>query len=360
MRLITIIGARPQFVKAAMVSHAIQVHNAHSSLQIEERILHTGQHYDYNMSRIFFDELHIPAPVWHLGCGNNVEEMKQAIVPIIRGNADYILVYGDTNSTLAGALATEVCRIPLIHIEAGLRSHNRLMVEEYNRIETDKRSQILFCPTHTAVANLHTEGITQNIYQVGDVMYDAALTFGAIADKQSSILSDLTLADKQYLLATVHRAENTNSAATLSAIFSALEQLPMPVVLPLHPRTKHVIESDATLSAFVDGTKNIHVIEPVSYINMVMLEKHAFRILTDSGGVQKEACFHHVPCITLRNETEWVETLQAHWNILAGTTIQGILNAYKTSLTLTRTPITEYGNGHSAETIIDILCPNEY
>ncbi len=360
MKLITIIGARPQFVKAAMVSHAIQFHNAHSSKQIEERILHTGQHYDYNMSRIFFDELHIPTPTWHLGCSNNVEEMKQAIVPIIRGNADYILVYGDTNSTLAGTLAAEECRIPLIHIEAGLRSHNMQMAEEYNRIETDKRSQIFFCPTHTAVENLHTEGITQNIYQTGDVMYDATLTFGEIADKQSSILSDLTLTDKQYLLVTVHRAENTNSVSTLLAIFHALEQLPLPIILPIHPRTKNVIASNTLLSEFIHSTKNIHVIEPVSYINMVMLEKHAFRILTDSGGVQKEAYFHQVPCITLRNETEWVETLQAHWNILAGTTTQGILDAYNTSLTLTRTPITEYGNGHSAETIVDILCKSTY
>lgn len=358
MRLITIIGARPQFVKAAMVSHAIQLHNMHSSIQIEERILHTGQHYDYNMSRIFFDELHIPAPTWHLECSNRVEEMKQAIIPIIRNNADYILVYGDTNSTLAGALAAEECRIPLIHIEAGLRSHNIQMAEEYNRIETDKRSQILFCPTHTAVENLHTEGITQNIYQVGDVMYDAALTFGAIADKQSSILSDLALKDKQYLLATIHRAENTNSITTLLALFQALEQLSMPVVLPLHPRTKNVITTNTLLSEFMHSTKNIHIIEPVSYINMVMLEKHAFRILTDSGGVQKEAYFHHVLCITLRNETEWVETLQAGWNILAGTTIQGILDAYYT--TLIPTPITEYGDGHTANTIVDILCQSEY
>lgn len=359
MRIITIIGARPQFIKAAMVSHAILSHNCHSSSIIEEKILHTGQHYDYNMSNIFFEELHIPAPTWHLGCTGGVQEMVQTIVPIIQNNADYVLVYGDTNSTLAGALAAEQCGIPIIHIEAGLRSYNMQMAEEYNRIETDKRAHFLFCPTLSAVKHLHKEGITENVYQVGDVMYDAALTFGQIADSQSDILSRLSLHNKNYLLATLHRAENTNSAKTILSIFQAFEQLPLPVVLPLHPRTKNVIHTDHFLSDFLRNAKNINVIEPVSYIDMIMLEKHAFRILTDSGGVQKEAYFHSVPCITLRNETEWVETIDAGWNILAGTTMQGILNAYQCSSQPTTT-ITEYGTGHTATTIIDILCKNAY
>lgn len=359
MRIITIIGARPQFIKAAMVSHAILSHNCHSSSIIEEKILHTGQHYDYNMSNIFFEELHIPTPTWHLGCVGSVQEMAQTIAPIIQNNADYVLVYGDTNSTLAGALAAERCGIPIIHIEAGLRSYNMQMPEEYNRIETDMRAHFLFCPTRSAVEHLREESITNNVYQVGDVMYDAALAFGQIADSQSDILSRLSLYDKNYLLATLHRAENTDSAATILSIFQAFEQLPLPVVLPLHPRTKNVIYTDQFLSDFLKNAKNIKIIEPVSYIDMIMLEKHAFRILTDSGGVQKEAYFHSVPCITLRNETEWVETIEAGWNILAGTTTQGILNAYQRS-SQPATTITEYGTGHTATTIIDILCKSAY
>ncbi len=355
MKIITIIGARPQFIKAAMVSDAVR-QKARQGVAIEEKILHTGQHYDYNMSSIFFDEMQIPAPAWHLGCGSDVQEMKRAIVPIIRGNADYILVYGDTNSTLAGALAAEGCGIPLIHIEAGLRSHNMQMAEEYNRIETDRRSQILFCPTSTAVQNLKTEGVQGRIFRSGDVMYDAAIVFGRIADERSRILSELGLEFGKYLLTTIHRAENTASPDALMHIFAALEQLPLPVVLPLHPRTRHVVEGDSDLSQFMAQAKNIRMIDPVSYINMVQLEKHAFRILTDSGGVQKESYFHGVPCITLRHETEWVETVEAGWNVLAGTDTQRILSAYDTPFR--KQKFAEYGTGHAAAEIVDLLCKN--
>ncbi len=355
MKIITIIGARPQFIKAAMVSRAVQ-QKARQGFAIEEKILHTGQHYDYNMSSIFFDEMQIPAPAWHLGCSSDVQEMKRTIVPIVRGNADYILVYGDTNSTLAGALAAEECKIPLIHIEAGLRSHNMQMVEEYNRIETDRRSQVLFCPTSTAVQNLKTEGVQGKIFKSGDVMYDAAIVFGRIADQRATILSELALASGKYLLATIHRAENTASPEALMSIFRAFEQLPLPVILPLHPRTRHVVDGDSDLSQFMAQAKNIRVIEPVSYINMVQLEKHAFRILTDSGGVQKEAYFHGVPCITLRHETEWIETVEAGWNALAGTDTQRILSAYDTPFR--KEKIAEYGTGRAAEEIVDLLCQN--
>ncbi len=355
MKIITIIGARPQFIKAAMVSRAVQ-QKAQQGFAIEEKILHTGQHYDYNMSSIFFDEMQIPAPAWHLGCSSDVQEMKRAIVPLVRENADYILVYGDTNSTLAGALAAEECKIPLIHIEAGLRSHNMQMAEEYNRIETDRRSQILFCPTSTAVQNLKTEGVQGKIFKSGDVMYDAAIVFGRIADQRATILSELALETGKYLLATIHRAENTASSEALMNIFRAFEQLPLPVILPLHPRTRHVVDGDSGLSQFMAQTKNIRVIEPVSYINMVQLEKHAFRILTDSGGVQKEAYFHGVPCITLRHETEWIETVEASWNVLAGTDTQRILSAYDTPFR--KEKIAEYGSGRAAEEIVDLLCKN--
>lgn len=355
MKIITIIGARPQFIKAAMVSRAVQ-QKAQLGFVIEEKILHTGQHYDYNMSSIFFDEMQIPAPAWHLGCSSDVQEMKRAIVPIVRGNADCILVYGDTNSTLAGALAAEECKIPLIHIEAGLRSHNMQMAEEYNRIETDRCSQILFAPTSTAVQNLKTEGVQGKIFKSGDVMYDAAIVFGRIADQRATILSELALASGKYLLATIHRAENTASPEALMSIFRAFEQLPMPVILPLHPRTRHVVEGDSDLSQFMAQAKNIRVIEPVSYINMVQLEKHAFRILTDSGGVQKEAYFHGVPCITLRHETEWIETVEAGWNVLAGTDTQRILSGYDTPFR--KEKIAEYGTGRAAEEIVDLLCQN--
>ncbi len=355
MNIITIIGARPQFIKAAMFSNAVQ-QKALQGVPIVERILHTGQHYDYNMSRIFFDEMQIPAPAWHLGCRGDVQEMKRAIVPTIRAHADYILVYGDTNSTLAGALAAEECGIPLIHIEAGLRSHNLQMAEEYNRIETDKRSTLLFCPTNTAVQNLKNEGVRGKIFKSGDVMYDAALAFGRIADERSSILSELGLESGKYLLTTIHRAENTASPDILMHIFAALEQLPLPVVLPLHPRTRGVVEANGDLSQFVSHARNIRVIEPVSYINMVMLERHAHLILTDSGGVQKEAYFHGVPCITLRHETEWVETVEAGWNVLAGTDTQRILEAFRTPFK--KQKIVEYGTGHAAEEIVDVLCQN--
>ena len=359
MKIITIIGARPQFVKAAIVSSYIRLHNENSSSKIEEKILHTGQHYDYKMSQVFFDEMGIPSPTWHLGCTNNVEEMRDAIIPLIKGQADYVMVYGDTNSTLAGALAAEASNIPLIHVEAGLRSHNMDMVEEYNRIETDKRSTLLFCPTYTAVENLRNEGITQGVYHVGDVMYDATLYFANQAESCSTILQELALSHKNYYLATIHRAQTTDNINHLSNILLAFQQIHTPIILPIHPRTRKVIEASTSLTKLVEQAPYLRIIESVSYLDMLLLEKHAAIILTDSGGVQKEAYFHHTPCITMRNETEWIETVQNGWNTLVGTDTARILQAVGQTQS-TKLEITEYGSGNASQTIIEIICQNEY
>ncbi len=359
MKIITIIGARPQFVKAAIVSRYIRLHNENSSNAIEENILHTGQHYDYKMSQVFFDEMGIPSPTWHLGCTNNVEEMRDAIIPLIKGQADYVMVYGDTNSTLAGALAAEASNIPLIHVEAGLRSHNMDMVEEYNRIETDKRSTLLFCPTYTAVENLRKEGITQGVYHVGDVMYDATLYFANQAEICSTILQELSLSHKNYYLATIHRAQTTDNINQLANILLAFQQIHIPIILPIHPRTRKVIDASALLTKLAEQAPCLRIIDSVSYLDMLLLEKHAAIILTDSGGVQKEAYFHHTPCITMRNETEWIETVQTGWNTLVGTDTAHILQAVGQTQP-TRSEITEYGSGNASRTIIEILCQNEY
>lgn len=359
MRILTIIGARPQFIKAAIVSYAIRQHNAQSAIQIEERILHTGQHYDYNMSQVFFDQMQIPAPAWHLACNDQtVDQMRDAIAPIIDQQADYILLYGDTNSTLAGALAAEQCNIPIIHVEAGLRSFNLQMAEERNRIETDKRSALLFCPTHTAVANLQREGITKGVYMVGDVMYDASLLFTEQASKTSDILSRLNLTPRQYVLATIHRAETTCDTEKVANILRAFARIPHPVILPLHPRTRKVIAASEELTDLAHAN-NIHIIESVSYVDMQWLEEQALCILTDSGGVQKEAYFHRVPCITMRDETEWVETVETGWNTLTGTNIQKIVCAFQ-HLSIPSTIINEYGEGKASTKIIETLCQNAY
>ena len=359
MRIITIIGARPQFVKAAIVSRYIRLHNDNSSIHIEEKILHTGQHYDYNMSQVFFEQMGIPTPTWHLGCTNDVACMRDAIIPLINGQADYIMVYGDTNSTLAGALAAEACNIPLIHIEAGLRSYNMEMAEEYNRIETDKRSTLLFCPTQTAVNNLRKEGITQGVYHVGDVMYDATLYFAEQAQKTSNILQQLQIVSKQYYLATIHRAQTTDNTEKLANILYAFQQIYHPIILPLHPRTKKVIDNSIILTKLIQESPKLRIIDSVSYLDMLLLEKHAALILTDSGGVQKESYFHHTPCITMREETEWVETVETGWNTIVGTDTARILQAIQ-SPQRPRYEITEYGSGNAATNIIQILCQNEY
>lgn len=364
MKIVTVVGARPQFIKAAMISRAILAHNKQQTdpaNKIDEALLHTGQHYDENMSRIFFKDMEIPAPTWQLQCGQGKHgEMTGRMLAeieeiLLDSRPDYVLVYGDTNSTLAGALAASKLHIPVIHVEAGLRSFNRRMPEEINRVLTDHIATLLCCPTFAAVEHLKNEGIKEGVYHVGDVMYDAALLFGALADRSSSILQDLRIEKEGYRLCTVHRAENTDSAERMRQIIAALLEMASPacpVVLPLHPRTRLCLEK-YNLQEILARHEGMILLPPLSFLDMVLLEKHARTILTDSGGVQKEAYFHHTPCITLREETEWVETVDAGWNQLAGYRTEEILAC------LNRTPlrheIDEYGTGHAADTIIGLL-----
>lgn len=357
MKILTIIGARPQFIKAAVVSRAIRLHNEQGGTPIEETILHTGQHYDHNMSQIFFNDLSIPRPSWLLdGSAMAPEPLSEKILHAI-GNEyfDCAILYGDTNSTLAGALAAEKKHIPIAHIEAGLRSFNNLMAEEYNRIETDKRSHWFFCPTKTAVKNLNNEGFTNNVYQVGDVMYDTALLFSKTAEQTSHICESLHLSPKRFFLATIHRGENIQEQ-NLSNILSAFNEIAnreMKIVLPLHPHTRSYLQQHPKLKALCDQNEFLIITPPANYLDMIMLEKSAALILTDSGGIQKEAYFHQTPCVTLRNETEWTETIAAGWNILAGTDKEDIKKAVYHNFS--RQPIKDYGNGDSAKKIIDIL-----
>jgi len=355
----TVVGARPQFIKAAMVSRAIVAHNRSGATpQIMEEIIHTGQHYDENMSKIFFQQMRIPKPAVNLntGSGSHGEMTGRMLEKIEREimarKPDWVLVYGDTNSTLAGALAAAKLHVPVAHVEAGLRSFNKRMPEEINRILTDHVSSLLLCPTRAAVANLANEGITRGVYQVGDVMYDAAFVFGEIAEHESSILRDLGLAPKGYLLATIHRAENTDDLSRLQSILAAFAGLGELVVFPIHPRTRSRVDALNLKS----NITNLKFIDPVSYLDMVQLEKNSRVILTDSGGVQKEAYFHGVPCVTLRDETEWVETVAAGWNQVVGADSSKIMKAVREART--GKVIEEYGAGNTAEIIIQRLLSN--
>ncbi|MBL4938124.1 UDP-N-acetylglucosamine 2-epimerase (non-hydrolyzing) [Clostridium sp. YIM B02515] len=313
MKILTVIGARPQFIKAAAVSKVLRS-------KYNEILIHTGQHYDENMSKVFFDELKIPIPDYNLtvGSGGHGVQTGNMLIKLedifVKEKPDLVLVYGDTNSTLAGALCASKLLIPVAHIEAGLRSFNMNMPEEQNRILTDHISTLLFTPTTSAVKNLYNEGIKNNIYNVGDVMYDAVKHFTNISKENSSIIDKLDLLKKKFILTTIHRAENTNNISNLKNIIEALNETSKTIVLPLHPRTKKYIESYNLVL-----NNNIKVIEPVGYLDMLNLEMNSEKIVTDSGGVQKEAYFMAKPCITLRNETEWVETVEAGWNIIVGT-----------------------------------------
>lgn len=359
IRIITIVGARPQFVKAAMLSRAISMRNK-EGMCFEEKLIHTGQHYDENMSRVFFHEMGILKPTWQLHCGNHTHgamtgQMLMDIEKILIDNQpDYVLVYGDTNSTLAGALVASKLHIPVVHVEAGLRSFNKAMPEEINRILTDHVSSILCCPTQTAVQNLHKENITKGVYHVGDIMYDAALLFGKEAEQRSTILQTLGLSPKEFLLCTVHRAENTDSQERLCQIAQAWTEIAASerIVIPLHPRTRIYLEK-YNLLATLQQQPNILLTDPLGFLDMVMLERNARIILTDSGGIQKEAYFHKTPCITLREETEWTETIESGWNQLAGFHAKDIIKCLSTSND--RKEIQEYGDGNTAQKILDLL-----
>jgi UDP-GlcNAc3NAcA epimerase len=349
MKIITVLGARPQFIKAAPVSRELR--KKHTEL-----IIHTGQHYDANMSDIFFEELHIPKPDFHLGIGSGSHgkqtgEMLAEIEKIIlEEKPDYLLVYGDTNSTLAGALAAAKLHVPVIHIEAGLRSFNKKMPEEINRIMTDHVSEYLFCPTDTAIENLTNENITRNVINVGDVMYDAVEYNRQLAEEKSTVLADNELTSKDFYLITVHRAENTDDPEKMKNILDAFAKTEGTKVWPIHPRTKHKLESIGFDLVSVPGLK---VIEPVGYLDMLTLEYHSKKILTDSGGVQKEAYFMEVPCVTLREQTEWVETLEGDANILVGTDVGKILDAVQKDVNPSYKPV--FGDGKASEKIVDIL-----
>ncbi len=349
MKVVTVVGARPQFIKAAPVSKALR-ETGH-----QEFLVHTGQHYDYEMSQIFFEELHIPKPDVNLEIGSgshgrqtgrmliHLEEVMQQQKP------DLVLVYGDTNSTLAGALAAVKLHLPLAHVEAGLRSFNRRMPEEHNRVLTDHCADLLFCPTQTATDNLSREGITQNVHLVGDTMYDAVLQFAPIANRRSTILSDMNLKPKDYSLATVHRPYNTDIPENLRNILTAFLEIGEPIIFPVHPRTRKHIEA---LNVPTFQHANIQFIDPVGYLDMLVLEQHARLILTDSGGMQKEAYFFEVPCLTLRPETEWVETVEAGWNIVVGANQSRIIEVAGSYVWPEDTPPPIFGDGQASYAIV--------
>lgn len=384
MKIASIVGARPQFIKVSPIVRETQEQNISNHLKLTHLLIHTGQHYDYEMNKIFFEELGIPEPDYNLEVGSGphgmqtAEMLKRVEKVLLKEKPTWVLVYGDTNSTLAGALAAAKLHIPIAHIEAGLRSHNKRMPEEINRILTDHCSDVLFCPTVTAVRNLENEGFTNIlndgkllkitslqsegspnklpiVINVGDIMYDSLLMSLEIAENKSSILKKLELKPKEYYLTTIHRAENTEDNDRLKSIMEALIEISKekPVILPIHPRTRKIL--DATYISSGPSIK-LHLIDPVCYFDMLILEKNAKKILTDSGGIQKEAYLLKVTCITLRNETEWIETVETGWNALAGAEKNKIIES-----TLKPFPDKNYcspelyGDGKTAEKIIRLL-----
>ena len=350
MSLVSIIGARPQFIKCSVVSKQIRKN-------FEEEILHTGQHYDYLMSKQFFEELDIPEPDVNLGVGSGGHGAQTAEMLIgiekylMEHEPNAVIVYGDTNSTLAGALAASKLNIPLIHIEAGLRSFDKTMPEEINRILTDHCSSVLSCPTQTAVGNLHKEGLSDGVFLTGDVMYDALLQHKEIALKKSLILQRMNLHTDQYILATVHRPSNTDKKEHLKNIITAFSESHQHIVLPLHPRTNKKIK-EYNLYKYID--KNVRIIDPVGYLDFLMLEMNAKKILTDSGGIQKEAYLLKKPCITLRENTEWIETIDDGWNILVGSNVKYIKDAVE-NFKPSGTQHNLFGDGNSSKKILKII-----
>ena len=359
MKIVTVVGARPQFIKAAVVSRAFR-----NLPGIKEVLVHTGQHYDQNMSEVFFQELDIPRPDYNLNIGSGTHgaqtgKMLEAIEEVLLDvKPDWVLVYGDTNSTLAGALAAAKLHIPVAHVEAGLRSFNRRMPEEINRVLTDHISELLFAPTALAVENLRREGIPEErVKLAGDVMYDAAHYYAERSKTNSCILERLGLRQNNYILATIHRAENTDNPSRLSAIFEGLVHVAreqrIKIIVPLHPRTKTALR-EAGLERMVQA--DLIVIEPVGYLDMVALERAAELIVTDSGGVQRKPFSIRCP-VTLREETEWVESVELGWNRLvppvsAKAVAAGLISGLRYSSGLEGQP---YGDGHSAEKIVQLI-----
>lgn len=356
LKIFTVVGARPQLVKAAAISRVI---SDQFSDRIEQVLVHTGQHYDENMSQVFFDELGIPAPKYNLGISGGLHgamtgRMLDAIEKVLLvEEPDWVLIYGDTNSTLAAALAAAKLHIRVAHVEAGLRSFNMRMPEEVNRIVADRLSSLLLCPTEESVVNLSNEGRIEGVHLVGDVMYDVSLHFADIAGERVDILKKHGLVAKDYVLATCHRAENTDDPKSLAGIVYGLAGIAKahPVIFPMHPRTEGKIEE----YGLWDALAGVTIIEPVSYLEMVVLEMNAKAIVTDSGGVQKEAFFYRVPCVTMREETEWVETVNAGWNVLVGSDGSKVIDAVEQHAQWLKLDVDPYGHGDAAERIIDLL-----
>lgn len=339
-KIFTIVGARPQFIKASPISHAL------AAAGLDEVLVHTGQHFDALMSDVFFEELDIPKPAYNLQVnslghgamtGRMIEKLEETM---LAEKPSMVLVYGDTNSTLAGAMAAVKLHIPVAHVEAGLRSFNRRMPEEINRVLTDHVSTLLFCPTHRAVNNLANEGIVSGVHATGDVMFDTTLSAIERAKNRSSILDELNLKPRAYAVATIHRAENTDDPARFERVVTWLEQaaLATPIVMPVHPRTRRLLSNRDPLP------RGLHLIDPLGYLDMAWLVNQSAGVFTDSGGLQKEAYFHRVPCVTLRDETEWVETVDAGWNRL-----------WTASSSQPLRDIPEYGDGNSARLIAKLI-----
>lgn len=351
MKIATIVGVRPQFVKASVVSRELRKEH-------DEVLIHTGQHYDHKMNEVFFEELNIPVPDHFLEIGSGShgyqtgEMLKKIEEVLIKEQPDLVLTYGDTNSTLAGALAASKLHIMTAHIESGLRSFDRTMPEEINRIVTDHCSDILFCPTENAVNNLKNEGIVDNVFLTGDVMADSVIYNKDIAEKQSTILNDLYLESKNYLLATVHRASNTDNPSNLKNIVDAFSELDDLVVFPVHPRTKKLLKK---YNLYDKLSSSVKLIEPVGFLDFIKLMNNAKMILTDSGGIQKEAYILKIPCITLRENTEWVETVEDGWNVLVGADkgmIVKMVDGFTPSLSMYKD---RFGIGDASERIISII-----
>ena len=350
LKVASIVGARPNFIKLAPLSKELRRH-------FDGVIVHTGQHYDYEMDRLFFEQLKIPEPDYHLGVGSGShgyqtgEMLKKIEEVLIKEEPELVIVFGDTNSTLAGALAAVKLHIPVAHVEAGLRSFDKRMPEEVNRVLTDHVSNLLFCPTERSVENLKREGITEGVYLTGDVMVDAVRQNVEIAEESSVILEELGIEPKGYYLATIHRAENTDDQERLKSIVDALCEIE-DVIFPCHPRTEKRLKDFGLWERL---QKSVRVIKPVGYLDMLILEKNARKIVTDSGGVQKEAYIFKVPCITLRETTEWVETVEDGWNVLVGARKEDIVKAIKGFTPKSENYNSRFGDGRASKKIVEIF-----